>query len=95
MPSKWQLCCYISLANNKEYYLSIESKWPQQTVSNKADFGHGGDVYKRKICIGQTSLLVHKAGTEKNSHTYLKCQNTISLFPAILVNDEFLAIELL
>lgn len=49
---------------------------------------------KTYIHIGWTSLVC-KTGTEKNSYTYLICQNTISLFPAILVNDEFLVTELL
>ena len=51
---------------------------------------------EKYIYIGQTSILIYKTGTEKNSHTLKKPQkqNTISLFPAILVNDELHVIEL-
>lgn len=72
MPSIQQLCCYISLANNKEYYLSIESKWlgQERIKLTQIIFGAGDDIFtKKKVYIGQTSTLIYKTGTKKNFHT--------------------------
>lgn len=95
MPSIQQLCCYISLANNKEYYLSIESKWlgQERIKLTQIIFGAGDDIFTKKKSIHWSDFHINLQNWHEKEFPYVKdfnCQNTISLFPTILVNDKLL-----
>lgn len=97
MPSIQQLCCYISLTNNKEYYLSIERKWLGQAGKKLSLFKLifvQENVYKRKTMYWTNFILILKRF--RKGFTYIKMPQILKyyLFLAILVNDESLVIEL-